>query len=174
MLKRANSIKMNKRGLSEIVAYAIMIAIAISLSVAVYAWLRPLVDSKPAVDCKEGTSVYLESYSCPAPGNTIILTIKNNGGFNVTGVIVKVSDDVAKEPTVALTPDDITGVNTAPGYYQFSSELQPGESDNAVFTKMVGGSVISVKRVSYQAFIFANNKKVVCSGTAMKPPIDGC
>ena len=171
MLKRANPKGMNKRGLSEIVAYAIMIAIAISLAVAVFAWLRPLVDSKPAVDCNEGTSVYLESYSCNTLTKDFGLIIKNNGGFNVSGVIVKVSDDVAKEPTVALQPDDSTGVNTAPGYYQFFPDLQPGNSLPANFT--YSGTI---KRIGYQAFIFdtVNHKKVVCQGTAIKQTIDGC
>jgi len=166
MLKKANLIKKNKRGLSEIVAYAIMIAIAISLAVAVYAWLHDVINPKPALDCNEGTTVYLEGYSCS--GNTLILNIKNNGGFDVSGVIVKISNDAANEPTIALQPDASGGA--FPGYFQFNTLLQPGISLPAIFTNSSSGPI---KRISYQPFVFINKKKVVCSGTAIKEPITG-
>lgn len=165
-LKRVNK---NKRGMSEIVAYAIMIAIAIGLAVAVFAMWKTIAEGlKPAVDCNEGTSVYLDSYSCiTSPGN-MVLTIKNNGRFNVSGVIVKVSDDVAKEPTTLLNPVD-PPCGSLQGYCQFFPDLQPGISGDATFVLSS-----SVKRVSIQPFIFINNKKVVCQGTVIKEPINGC
>lgn len=160
MLKKANLIKMNKRGLSEIVAYAIMIAIAISLAVAVFAWLKIVANPSAPIDCNEGTSIYLDSYSCS--GAIITLIMKNNGGFNVSGYIIKVSDDASKEPTTMITPT---------GYHEFLSPsgLIPGASESADFTK-----TSSIKRISYQPFVFINNKKVVCQGTAIKEPITGC
>src|SRR3990167_3334945 len=102
--------KKNKRGVSEMVAYVILISIALSLAVAVFAWLKITGESavKPPVDCKEGTTIMLESYNCERdpitgePMGNMILTMKNNGLFNIDGVIVKVSDDIGKEPVDLL------------------------------------------------------------------------
>ena len=170
MLKKANLRKMKKRGLSEIVAYAIMIAIAISLATAVFAWLIIVAKPPTPVDCKEGTSVYLESFSCNPLTNGFGLIIKNNGGFNISGVIVKISNDVTKEPTTALKPDATGGL--LDGYYQFSHDLQPGETLSANFTNP---SSIQIKRVNYQAFFIdtVSKKKMVCGGTAHIEPIIG-
>jgi len=171
MLRRVNFIKMNKRGISEIVAYAIMIAIAISLAVAVYAWLHDVIKPDPAIDCNEGTSVYLQNYSCSL--NQITLNIKNNGGFDVDGVIVKISNDASSEPTIGLVPYDTSlgNPNNVVGYWQFSPVLEPGKSLLATFTNSSG----PIRRISYQAFILDNvsMKKVVCGGTAQKEPITG-
>lgn len=171
MLKKVNK-KKNKRGISEIVAYAIMIAIAIGLATAVFAWYKVVVEgTKEAVDCKDGTSVYLDSYRCvPSPGQTdLVLTIKNNGGFNVSGVIVKVSDDVAKEPTNTLLP--VGGLSINAGTYTFSSDLKPGEQKDATFKNSSSGPI---RRVSIQPYVYINKRIVVCQGTLIKEPIIRC
>ena len=85
----------------------------------------------------------------------MILNIKNNGGFDVSGVIVKISNDAANEPTIAL-PSAGAGAGGAAGTYIF--DLQPGISLPATFTNSSSGPI---KRVSYQPFVFINNKKVI-------------
>ena len=154
--------KMDKRGLSEIIAYAIMIAIAIGLAVAVFGMWKIIVDGlKPPLDCKDGTSVILEGYTCPTdPTSNLVLSIKNNGGFNVNGVVVKVSYEVGKEPTEML-PIEIGVATNINGTFTFSSELQPGDPPKDATYE--GG--LGVKLISVQPFVFNDNmKKIVCKG----------
>ena len=60
----------NKKALSEIVSYVLLIIIAISLSVAVYAWLEVYVP-KNTVECEQGASVVIKDFSCNTIGKKL-------------------------------------------------------------------------------------------------------
>jgi flagellin-like protein len=185
MLKKAKKKNSNKRGLSEIVGYAILIAIAIGLAVAVFSWYKIVANGVgEKIDCKEGTSISIEDYSCKMiPGGGLggaditnfTLKIKNNGNFNVFGVIVLVGNDSTKEPYVMLQNIDPTSFGPALGKFQFTSELKPNDYAYATFVNS-SINVSQIRRVSIQPFIFINGKQVVCSGTLIKEPItsNGC
>jgi hypothetical protein len=123
------------------------------------------------VDCKDGTSVNLDDYNCSY--NTLTLTIKNNGGFNISGVLIKVSNDTRGDPVILLQPDSDGG--TLAGLYQLFPDLQPGEVKNVNF--IYNNSQISIKKISYQPYINmdirGSRKKVVCQGTVPVIPIVG-
>ena len=72
----------NKKAVSLMVSYVILISIVIAVSIGVYAYLKAFVgDVEPAIDCKEETSFIIESYTCSI-GN-LELTLRNNGRFNI-------------------------------------------------------------------------------------------
>ena len=52
--------KVNKRAVSMIVAYVILITIAIALSILVYNWLRFYVGPGEKVECPEGVSLIIQ------------------------------------------------------------------------------------------------------------------
>ena len=100
--------KMNKRALSEIVAYALMISIALALSGMVYVFLKGVVidDDKPI--CEEDVKLIIDSYNCTLDASKINLsiTIKNNGLFNTDKFIIRVSQKLnAKIAENTLTPN---------------------------------------------------------------------
>lgn len=83
------SLLQDKRGVSEVIGYVILIVIAVGLSVAVYAFLREQVPQEQAA-CPDDVSLTLESAFCQ--GNTLRVTIANRGLFSVDGVLLKVGD----------------------------------------------------------------------------------
>ncbi len=187
-LKKVNfkNFKKNKRGVSEMVAYVILISIAMGLAVAIYAYLNYVVNIvKPPVECKEGTSISLEDYGCDPVLHEINLTIRNNGRFNVDGIIVKFSDNSSKEPIIMLKPQysGTSGIFLAAttGHFSFDS-LSPGEDNNIRIAKFTiiqdDGSLYPIKEgtlktVNILPFI-RDKKKVACTGTAIKQPLIDC
>ncbi len=82
-------LQQDKRGVSEVIGYVILIVIAISLSVGVYAFLRQQVPQNQPM-CPEDVSLSIETVKCS--GNVLNVTLSNRGLFSVEGAIVKTGD----------------------------------------------------------------------------------
>ncbi len=170
----------SKNAVSEMVAYVIFISIILGLIASVYSYLSYVaVAIKPSVDCNEGTKVLLNSYSCDSVNGIINLTIKNNGRFNVNGIIAKFSDNLSKAPVTMLKPN-YDGVTSPPsettGFFSFAS-LSPDSSQDAKFFAILNDSseyVASdntVKMVDIQPFV-EEKEKIVCIGTVIREKLD--
>lgn len=80
----------DKRGLSNLVAYVLLITITISLSVLVYGWLKFYVESEDVVDCPSGVNIVIDGYDCSlSPSKTLEVRLKNKGLFNVDGFVLR-------------------------------------------------------------------------------------
>ena len=89
--------KMNKIGVSEMLSYVLLIAIAITVSVGVYAWAKAMLPTTYGdITCKDETSLILYEYTCDGTG--IELTLRNNGRFNINGIIFTVTNDSQRNP----------------------------------------------------------------------------
>ena len=77
----------DKKAINELVGYVLLVALAISLSIMVYYWLRTYVlPSQPRL-CPDGVSLIVDAYSCQA--GSFNLSLRNKGLFNVDGFIVR-------------------------------------------------------------------------------------
>ena len=78
---------MQKKGVSELMGYVMLIAIAVGLSFLVYAYLKLYVP-KDKIDCQEGIALALDSYTCHFESNPKITNLKlvNKGRFTVSAV----------------------------------------------------------------------------------------
>ena len=132
----------NKKALSEIVGYAILIVIAISLSIMVYSFLRLYVP-KETVSCNEDIVLILEDYACSSSSERLNITLTNKGLFKADAAYVRFGEESQKikaqinqnnfllygpQNTPGLNPDEsftsIYEVNlTGPG--QYGLEIQP-------------------------------------------------
>src|SRR3989344_210535 len=75
--------KENKKAVSEIVSYVLLIVVAISLSIIVYAWIKIQLP-KEIIECPEGVSVIIKDYQCNEQNNIINITFQNKGFFYFT------------------------------------------------------------------------------------------
>ncbi|MAG40184.1 hypothetical protein CMI41_04415, partial [Candidatus Pacearchaeota archaeon] len=77
--------KKDKRGISVIVGYALLIGMTIALSVLVFQWLRHYVadTGENELSCPEGVSVIISEAECAA--GRLNITLKNKGRHNVDG-----------------------------------------------------------------------------------------
>ena len=87
-------ISKNKKGLSIVVSYVLLIGISIGLSVLVYTWMKNYTP-RESLECPDGTSMSIvrEIYNCST--GILNLTLKNNGRFSIYGFYIKGSNKTA-------------------------------------------------------------------------------
>ena len=94
----------NKRGVSEIIGYILLIAIVVVISIFVYTWLKSYVPQQ-SLSCPDGTSISIPDvvYNCTL--NTLNFSFENDGTFSVAGYFVHVSNNTVQQiATIDLTP----------------------------------------------------------------------
>ena len=92
MLKKIK--RKNKKAVSVMIGYVLLISAAIFLSVIVYAWLKTYVP-KAALECPETTSIFIKNYLCDS--DELQITLKNNGKFNLTGYFIRATNSPEQE-----------------------------------------------------------------------------
>lgn len=170
----------NKKAISEIISYAILITITIGVSIGVYAWLKYQIPSCNEndnncflpVDCPEGTSIMINGYSCDSLGIKFILT--NNGRFNVSGIILSVTDDASKIPAYYLDP-----IGSAPGgrhgQFIFEKPLSPNKEIEVSFSDMTEDNqkLAKIEEIKMQVFINNPNRKM-CKNVVLRENLKNC
>lgn len=169
-----NKKKRDKRAVSEMVSYVILIFITISLSIGVYIWLKDYAQVSEKVNCKEGTSLTIENYYIQHTlddNNTLTLNIKNNGLFNVSGFLITVGNDSRKTPIQLVWARN--NPQYLPGYFDFTypygMPLAPGQEQSAEF--YINSSIIDrLEIIQIQPYIYKKNNidKIFCEQALAK------
>ena len=84
----------NKKAVSAVIGYVLLITFGIIMSVIVYNYLKTYVP-KEALKCPDSVSVVLQNYDCDS--NQLNITLKNNGKFNLAGFFVHGSTNSSQE-----------------------------------------------------------------------------
>jgi FlaG/FlaF family flagellin (archaellin) len=126
--------KKNRKGLSIVVGYVLLIAISIVMSVIVFVWLRTYVP-KDTMKCPDGTSVFIKDISYNCASKVLTVTLKNNGKFSVNGYFIHVSNKTNEElATIDLSSRIMSGGNVSGNAITFSldqNSLTPTEPTNS-------------------------------------------
>jgi hypothetical protein len=102
------AVKKNKKGLSVIIGYVLLMVISIVMSAIVYQWLKTYVPKDTAI-CSDGTSMFIQEVNYDCTGNILTVTVKNNGRFSIDGYFIHVSNkSEEKIGTIDLAPRLIT------------------------------------------------------------------
>ena len=183
----------NKKALSPIIAYVILVTIVISTSLIVYPWLKTYVTPSP-ISCPDGVSFYLNQVNCSKLGDgsyQLNITIKNNGKFGIGGYFINFRDASGKAipwNSVNLTElragspwaGDIVQLDMKPGVNFLDSNsvanaedkalinpFKPDEGENIINSFFVIDQVIT--RVELTPFRKEGDKAVIVScGKAIK------
>ena len=100
MKNTLQGIKGQKKGVSEMIGYVLLVSLAIVMAGLLYAWLSGWIP-KDIPDCPEGTSLMVKDYTYDCTNQRIFLTIANNGRFGVGGYFIKAT--TKENQTVATT-----------------------------------------------------------------------
>ncbi len=103
MLRRTN-----KKGLSIMIGYVLLVVIAIVMSLVVYQWIKTYVP-KGGQECVDGVSIFLKDviYNCST--GRLNITFKNNGRFDIAGFFIHATTSVDDElATLDLSDEIIT------------------------------------------------------------------
>lgn len=150
----------NKKGLSELVSYVLLIVIALGLAAGVYTWMKSNVPSETE-SCDENTAIIVRDYCLDAVAKTISITFENKGYFDIKGVAMKASKDVSQMPTIALQSTDEINSGSTTGRYDFSEALIPQAITTVLFsyTNLIT-SILAKIRV--QPFINGKEGPIYC------------
>jgi len=144
---------MNKKGISETVAYVLLVVIAISLSLVVFAWLKGYI-IQPEKNCPDGISFSME-YACK---EKLELTLKNTGLFDVDGFILKYSND-EKPPAIMLSSPD--------GDY-FSPILKPGMRQGFAY------DYSTITSIEFLPIKIMDSVPVICTNARFRQNLNSC
>ena len=162
--------QMNKKGISEMIGYVLLISIAIVISVFVYTWLKTYVPQQN-LECPEDVSFLVEGAVCE--GSELNITLRNNGLFDIGGYAIHATTDPTQElSTFDLSPYVI-------GYINGSNLILFGSGnslsvDNSTKNKfnLDGRAIYSIEviPIRYQEYD-AKTRLVICSNAKIKEEV---
>jgi hypothetical protein len=88
------SSRLNKKGLSIMIGYVLLITAAVVIGVVVYQWMKTYVPTE-VPDCPDGISIFIEDAYCG--GGNLSVTIKNSGRFSLGGYFIRTKNDSIQE-----------------------------------------------------------------------------
>jgi len=163
----------NKKGLSEVVGYVLLIGVAVSLSVLVYYFIQSYLP-KPISECPEGVSIVIQDYSCSTDKNEFNLTVQNKGLFDIDGFILKASDD-AGIPTKTLKYRDSNGSSQSSGLVLIDNNidlvLKPSDKFNANFNYSSQEVITKIQVIPFKLY---KGETLLCGKSAITQDIEKC
>ena len=113
--------KKEKKAVSVMIGYVLLIASAAVLGIIVYSWLKGYVPGE-SVSCPDGVSILVKEKSTSS--DWLNFTVKNNGKFSIGGFLIQVSVNEEDE----LATKDISKYLNVPSPLEGFVILQPGEN----------------------------------------------
>src|SRR3989338_315360 len=148
--------KNTKKGVTELIAYVLLISLAIALSILVYNWLRFYVLPHEPKACPDGVSLIIQEYSCVS-GN-INITVRNKGLFKIDGYLIKINNKVDHAGKPEGLPVYLLASVSLP------SPLNPSEMHSGDYPyKDLYGRVVEIE---IEPFRKQENKIVYCDKSA--------
>jgi len=152
-MRALSPLNRNKNGLSNIVAYVLLISITISLSVLVYGWLRFYVSEENVETCSDNVNVVIRNYECFLPnvdgdGGRISVTLKNKGLFTVDGYEIRVHDRPGADFGFYLFEKNKVEIIPGEEYsktYVFADYLQENDVTGAIDKKLETVTLVEVQ-----------------------------
>ena len=164
--------KRNKKAISPMIGYILLISAAIFMSAIVYVWLKTYVP-KAAIECPDSTSIFIKDYNCTL-NKELNLTIKNNGNFNVAVYFIRIANESGVElATIELSQrlstewggviigNSVLFDNTEPG-----NSLSPNEEQTNSFNIEDLGTIYFVELTPIRIQEEENRVRTVSCGRA--------
>ena len=160
----------NKKGVSEVVSYVLLIIIAVSLSAIVLTFLKNQISNEKA-ECPDEVSLIIKEYSCES-NSKINITFQNKGNFNLDGTYITYSATSNGLPKDNLKISGGSNELSSDGFLYFGislpTRLRPGESFMGEFIY-----IDSIKKI--QLIPFINDEKnglLICEKRVLTQNID--
>jgi len=157
---------MNKRGLSEIIAYVLLVVIALSLSLLVYAWMKNYLP-KEGEKCPDGVSLIISGYRCNPNVNEFNLTLKNKGLFNLYGFVARI-----KNSSDGFYIDLKEGGSREIYFFEENDNLlRPNNKSLKIFNYENYSQILEIR---IEPFIEGDKKVILCENAVITQKIEGC
>ena len=158
--------KTNKRAVSEIVGYVLLIVIAVGISISVYQFLKIQIP-KETPECSPDISIVVQDYECNINEEYVLyLKLSNKGLFTIDGAYIRFGPEENKIKTL------ITKKNS-PQDIKFEQGLLPGETEDKMYKLKALEDVILKGNMSVEIepIQYINNNLVFCENSIITQPI---
>ncbi len=86
-------LQMNKKGVSIMIGYILLVGLAVAMGGILYVWMKSYVPNE-SLECPEGTSLMVENYFYNCSNLSIInITLRNNGRFDIAGYFIRANNN---------------------------------------------------------------------------------
>ena len=165
-------IKTDKKAVSEMVGYVLLVTLVVTMGVLVYAWVKTYVPTA-TIECPDDVSIFIEDVNCT--DSILKLNIKNTGMFNIAGYFIKATSNPTEElATIDLSPNLTSEGNNASKAVLFLPEnsVQVGDEKTSIFN--LQGQVIYSIEITPVRFQEIDNKIrfVSCSEATIKKEVN--
>ena len=153
-----NLFQKDKRGISLMIGYVLLIVIGVSLSIGVFVYLKLyLPKDQPA--CHEDVSLIINEVTCAS--GQINITVSNRGLFNVGGIQIRIGD--SKRLFRQLINEDEGFIFKGDS----DGTLSPGESWKNNYTY----SELGLKDIEIEPLQYIDNFPVLCEKSIAKQTV---
>jgi len=165
----------NKKGISELISYVLLITLAIAMAAAAWFFLKPYAERPLAgEECPETVNLVLENYECNLAEKTFTFTLKNRGLHNITGVRLKIiSYGQELEKDSLLFIPDCTGMGS--DCVACDKAHCFGIDEESAEQTIDYSSYGNIKQLAiYPIRIDEQGEIQLCSNAVIKVPVVGC
>lgn len=144
--------KQNKKAVSLMVSYVLLIVIAMGLASGVYSFLKFRATLPSDEGCPGDAVLTIRNYNCYLDNKVITLEIENKGLFNVSGFFIRASNDTNIPAILPLQTTELEAdlAKETAGQYQFLKPLAPNAKLTTNFSYT---NAVPIKRIELQPFI---------------------
>jgi FlaG/FlaF family flagellin (archaellin) len=170
--------KGRKKGVSIMIGYVLLVALAVTMGVVAYSWMSTYLP-KSISSCPEGVSLLIKDYSCQ-PGGQFSITLKNNGRFDVAGYIIRAgnpSEAVASKDISLYATSGETKVNNVLIYSAGQNFLKAGDERASSFSVTGSGLTgVGLIEITPTRFQEEGNRKnfVICTDSVLTDLLSSC
>jgi len=162
----------NKKAVSEMVAYVLLVVISISLAIIVYAWLSKYIRVTPTPECPDSVALSVEDYVCYDDNQTLLLRVKNKGFFNISGYDIWGTSNTSKEALTSLRYEvSASGMPKGRYYFEIFSKsptfgngtLGPGRIDSKIHLFYYDDFPTNhLEKIKIQPFVVIKDREAMC------------
>lgn len=116
----------DKKALSVMIGYILLISFGIVLSIIVYSYLKTYVP-KEFLECPDGVSIFIEDINCSYDENNdksnITITLQNNGKFNLAGYFIYGTNDSSQDLATTDLSEKVVQGPSSTGPISFANSV---------------------------------------------------
>ena len=178
MKRRVIKITKDKRAISVMIGYILLISFAIIMSSLIYAWLKTYTPTE-TLECPDEAAFYIKELKCDLGLDRLNLTLENNGKFNIGGYFIRAAnEDDSKLFTLDLSENITDGIynevlKLSQGGIKFLGEdnsLKPNEESKTEFELLTDIYLIEIIPIRYQQYE-TKKRLIICSDSRITQEI---
>jgi len=161
-------LRKNKKGLSEIIGYVLLIVFAVSMSAIVYGFLRAKIP-KQQEKCPADVSVEIISYEIMSNMLNLTIDLRNRGLFSINGIAVRIKEGAKSCPVIRASCKNCSRYQARTDKVLFSAKMDPSEIKTIT---MVYGGCAKPTEIEIIPMRFMEEAFSLCENSIMKESLE--